>query len=96
MRPEGRKKDCEEGESVQKKADTRIEERGKSETRAGRCLPSAPEVEVAAGHLDVVVMPCHVFDALCREFGDAFAVEDKVFQLPVDVLPVGQDVDDGA
>lgn len=33
MHPEGRKEGCEKGESVLKKADTRIEGRGKSRTK---------------------------------------------------------------
>ena len=71
-------------------------QKGKAASGRVRHLSAAPEVEVAAGYLDVVMMACHVFDALCREFGDAFAVQDEVFQLPVNVLLVGQDVDDGA
>ena len=55
-----------------------------------------PEIEVAQGDLQVIMVFSDVFDALALKVWNTFGVENELFEFVVDTLVGGLDVDDGA
>ena len=54
-----------------------------------------PEIQILAGHLHMIVILGYIFNTLRRQFRNTLFMKHYIFQLLINILLVGQDIDNG-